>query len=230
MQETWCLEKNGYSHIDIPGYKCLSKYASCGDKGGYAAYISNSLSFENVDIPNHSCDVWENIFVRVNHASGSFVVGNIYRPPRDHLASLTTFKNEFSGMLTVFDRTEHLYLAGDYNLDFPRCDPSSGINDFYELMCTFPMFPKILLPTRITNTSMTLIDNFYCKYSRNFTSIQAGILVNKLSDHQPYFLSVCFWNGAAVDSPSKPIHKRPLRQSEKLKYKNELVRYCTYYI
>jgi hypothetical protein len=50
--------------------------------------------------------------------------------------------------------------------------------------------PKITLPTRLTKNSSTLLDNFLCKTSHDYNDTVAGILMNNLSDHQPYFL--CF--------------------------------------
>ena len=45
--------------------------------------------------------------------------------------------------------------------------------------------PKITLPTRITDTSNTLNDNILTiVYDDNHVS---GILINKVSDHQPIF-------------------------------------------
>ena len=221
LQETWCLETNGYSHIDIPGYSCISKYASCGDKGGLATYVPDSLTSEIINTPEYSESIWENLLVRIRHVNGeSFVIGNNYRPPRD---LLSTFKSELSTILSIFDRTEHLYLAGDFNLDLLKCDSSTSINDFFEFMCSLAIFPKITLPTRITDHSATLIDNFFCKHSKYFSTLLTGILVNKISDHQPYFLSVCFPDGGVGFQPKvSPVHKRPLNKNEKLKFKEKL--------
>ena len=71
---------------------------------------------------------------------------------------------------------------------------------------------------------MTLIDNFFCKHSKYFSSLQSGILTNRLSDHQPYFLSVCFPDGATAVWPAMdPALKRPLNTSEKLKFRGKLI-------
>ena len=53
---------------------------------------------------------------------------------------------------------------------------------------SFGFHPKITLPTRITDTSNTLIDNILTNvYDDNHES---GILIYKISDHQPIFT----WN------------------------------------
>ena len=47
--------------------------------------------------------------------------------------------------------------------------------------------PKITLPTRLTNNTGTLIDNNFCKLSDNFSKTTSGIIINRLSDHLPYY-------------------------------------------
>ena len=51
-------------------------------------------------------------------------------------------------------------------------------------------YPKITLPTRLTNNNGTLIDNILCKLTECTLDTTSGILIDKLSDHQPYFI-VC---------------------------------------
>ena len=225
LRETWCIENTGYSHIDIPGYVCTSKYASCGEKGGLATYVSEDLYFNVIDTPSYSSSIWENIFVSVNRSEGGepLVIGNIYRPPRDRADLLTTFRDELKLTIDNLDLCEQLYLAGDYNLDLLRVDASPGINSFFELLCSSSIFPKIFLPTRITPYTMTLIDNFFCKHSKYFSHLQAGILSNRLSDHQPYFISICFPGSAAAVWPAvDPAHKRPLNKSKINKFRSIL--------
>ncbi len=44
-------------------------------------------------------------------------------------------------------------------------------------------YPKITMPTRLTNTKGTLIDNVLCKLSEATLNMTAGVLINKFSDH-----------------------------------------------
>ena len=85
LQETWCTVRLNYSHLDLPGYSCVSKYATCGDKGGVAIYISDHLSVDILDPPRHSDSIWENVFIRVKGfvSNKSIIISNIYRPPRN---------------------------------------------------------------------------------------------------------------------------------------------------
>ena len=54
------------------------------------------------------------------------------------------------------------------------------------MVISFELHPKITLPTRITDRSSILIDNMLTNvYDDNHIS---GILINKISDHQPIFI------------------------------------------
>ena len=56
---------------------------------------------------------------------------------------------------------------------------------FFDIVMSSGFHPKITLPTRITDTSNTLIDNILTNvYDDKHVS---GILINKKSDHQPIF-------------------------------------------
>ena len=50
--------------------------------------------------------------------------------------------------------------------------------------------PRITLPTRVTENSKTLIDNCFVNLHNlnNLSGLSAGILLQQVSDHQPYFI------------------------------------------
>ena len=53
---------------------------------------------------------------------------------------------------------------------------------------SYSLNPQINLPTRSTETKVTLIDNIFCKLLTPTNINCAGILINKFSDHQPCFI------------------------------------------
>ena len=58
-------------------------------------------------------------------------------------------------------------------------------NTFYENVISCSFAPKITLPTRICDTTSTLIDHVYTNVlDKKHTS---GILIRPISDHQMYF-------------------------------------------
>ena len=61
---------------------------------------------------------------------------------------------------------------------------------FFDTMLAHSFFPKITFPTRVDNSSgATLIDNVFCKLSSLTLQTGAGILLDEISDHYPYFVS-----------------------------------------
>ena len=62
----------------------------------------------------------------------------------------------------------------------------------YDMIVSSGFFPRITLPTRISNSSATLIDNFLCKITKHSSNSIAGILLTSLSDHFPYFISLAY--------------------------------------
>lgn len=66
---------------------------------------------------------------------------------------------------------------------------SPHTHEFYNNVVTTGFVPKITLPTRLGETSCTLIDNCLCKIAENYSST-SGILSHQISDHQAYFVTI----------------------------------------
>ena len=118
-----------------------------------------------------------------NIVSQKYIIGNIYRLPLYMYNSndLTTFTSEYVDILNMFrNRSKFVYLCGDYNINLLKLNPNHSYNVFFENV-TLPSFaPKITLPTRICDTSSTLIDNVFTNViDKKHTS---GILIRPISD------------------------------------------------
>ena len=76
---------------------------------------------------------------------------------------------------------------GDFNLDLLKIENNQHVKDFTNMMFSSAFYPLITRPTRISNTSATLIDNIFVnKIEENY---KCGILFTDLSDHLPVFLT-----------------------------------------
>ena len=77
------------------------------------------------------------------------------------------------------------YICGDSNINLLKIGIKSHFDTFFENMLSSGFYPEITLPTRICNTSSTIIDNIF---SNEICSNDAsGIFVNHISDHQTIF-------------------------------------------
>ena len=73
---------------------------------------------------------------------------------------------------------------------------------FFHALTSESFRPLITLPTRFSATRRTLIDNMFCRNSETMLSTTSGILIDKFSDHQPYFTTI---NWETYEKPPKYI-------------------------
>ena len=75
---------------------------------------------------------------------------------------------------------------GDFNIDLLKFESHSATDGFLNTLGSNFFQPYILQPTRITDHSATLIDNFFLNSIEHFTI--SDNIVHDLSDHLPNFL------------------------------------------
>ena len=62
-------------------------------------------------------------------------------------------------------------IGGDFNIDLLKINEKPIFNEYFHLLISHGFIPKITLPTRLSEKSGTLIDNFLCKsYIRRYSS------------------------------------------------------------
>ena len=93
-------------------------------------------------------------------------------------------------MQTLLEKTKTenkvSYLMGDYNIDLLKIESHGPTSDYNDTMSSNCFIPLITRPTRITNSSATLIDNIFTNQFSSQQSLQ-GILLTDISDHYPVF-------------------------------------------
>ena len=76
------------------------------------------------------------------------------------VSKLDQFIDKFNLILQIFEELNYrAYIWGDYNIDLLQIENSNKVNLFYQNMSMSGFFPKITLPTRLSETTCTLIDN-----------------------------------------------------------------------
>ena len=192
LQETWLADDSDTSLLQLDGYHLISKGKTCSSHGGLLIYLKNNLKFEIIDIIN-DCNIWEEQFIRIlfnKPLVKNVILGNIYRPPRDLNEVYQQFIDEFTAIFGMSGNTNcDVIIAGDYNIDLLKIHEKAIFSDYFDAITSLGFFPKITLPTRFSDLNGTLIDNFICKFPHRILNITAGILISRLSDHLPYFLS-----------------------------------------
>ena len=79
-------------------------------------------------------------------------------------------------------------LLGDFNIDLLNFDTSEHVSTFLDDLASNSSQPQILLPTRISNNSKTLIYNIFCNIPNTLVkSAMSGNISSGISDHLPQF-------------------------------------------
>ena len=202
LQETWISQSHDLGVFHIPGYNFLSRNFACTTHGGVAIYLKDCFDYDIMDI-NDNENIWDGQFIKISfnasiniaHNPKKFILGNIYRPPRENAENYKSFTNDINEILNNHQQNQcEIAIAGDFNIDLLQYGSKSHVNEYFEMILTNSYIPKITQATRITETSKTLIDNIFIKMSTVFSDTTAGILQANISDHLPCFVSLDFIN------------------------------------
>ena len=186
IQESWLGEHSHYSQYNIDGYDMYYQSSVCSSHTGLIIYVRSEYQVKQLNIRNSSV-LWESLFLEVTLTDGKkIIIGDIYRAPKEEVNIITTFIVELSHILTLLNRMKlPVYLCGDYNINLLKMHEKNSYEEFFETMLVHSYLPNITLPTRLTDTSNTLIDNVFAN-SAKFEAV-SGILINNISDHQAIF-------------------------------------------
>ena len=131
----------------------------------------------------------ESVFVEIcNKNRKNIIVGCIYRHPS---MDLNEFNQDFLNPLMekICSENKKIFLIGDFNVDLLKVDVDTPTTNFFDVITASLLVPHIILPTRITFTTRTLIDNIYSN-STNFNEGISGNLTLAISDHLAQFLII----------------------------------------
>ena len=122
-------------------------------------YTSNKFHFQTIEeynIENADC---ENLGIKLQNSKikENYVVGVVYRRP-------TSRHDDFIDAINCsIDKSaksnQTFYLLGDFNTNTAPNATNSSANKLINMLLSNNCHPVITIPTRVTNTSHTIIDN-----------------------------------------------------------------------
>lgn len=131
----------------------------------------------------------------------NLIVGSIYKHPS---LSLEDFNKYFQPLLTKISmEKKQILLLGDFNIDLLHASTDPSILTFLNDLGSHFLLPNIFLPTRITDHSITLIDNIFSSISGK-QSFSGNFLYN-ISDHLPQFHLI---RGPSLKTESEKVYKK----------------------
>ena len=192
------------TNVQLDGY-FLSSSPTLSAKGGTAIYIKDKFdTIERTDL-NIINDHFETSWIEVKNKNyKNVIIASIYRHPHDNLDIYNNFLDYLECTLSQLSKeNKEIYLCGDFNSDLLKIDLLSIYLRFYDLLSRYGLVPFILLPTRISGNSASIIDNIFTNNTRN--TIISGNIITDYSDHFSQFISV---EKLKFDFKTNTIYKR----------------------
>ena len=147
----------------IENYHLITKDRYASEHGGLAICVRNNWNHKlKTNVFDSTC--WEELYIEVTDpvdSDNKFTFGNFYRPPHDHVNSLTLFIAYFSVSLSQYEQSRSTgYMCGDYNINLLKIFSNAHCNEFFDGIASFGFLPTITLPSRLSANS-SLIDNIF---------------------------------------------------------------------
>ena len=184
--ESWL--KNDAKHLyNFEGYNDFHNLRTDGRRGGgISTYISkdyNPKIIKECTIMEHNI---ETLFIEITNSNKTILIASVYKPNK---SDDKLFIEKLLILLNNSNKQNYdeIFLNGDFNFDLLKLEDSSIALNFLNSLSSISLIPVITKPTRITDTTASLIDNIFLANPTNFTS---GIIVSDISDHFPIFIHV----------------------------------------
>ena len=182
---------NGIQDITLDGFFDPIVQDPISNKGGGLAIYIHKRVVENEDDidkkyhpnPDPQNTSGEFQFVKIHKCKGfqqTKIIANVYRSPS---RKAEAFNKLLESVLHKIERhsKKHCHIAGDFNMDLLKHDNVTDYQDLINIMVKHNFVQIVSRPTRITDTSATLIDHVY---TNNLEStVNCNILTTCLSDH-----------------------------------------------
>ena len=179
ITETW-LNNDTVNLIDLPGYHHVSNHRTSKKGGGVSFLIRNDISYSVLDELKLSNEYIECLFIETPKE----VIGVVYRPPNTNIQKFNDhIESIFHDIKQIPKRS---YIVGDFNINLLNAESNLLTSSFLDLIFSLNYMPLINKPTRVTNSTATIIDNIFSNNYQNTESFN-GILVSDISDHYPVF-------------------------------------------
>jgi len=146
-----CCARNTLKEEEKKTYQLIHN-DSPTNAGGVAMYISNNIEIEQLATFELSIDGCEDLWINVTDCNE--ILSTIYRHPK---ADMTNFISAFSTSLHGLDNIT-FYILGDFNVNV-SCLSSNHVSDYLNMLATYNTFEIITKPTRVTDSSATIIDH-----------------------------------------------------------------------
>lgn len=215
INETKLDESIKDSDVHIPGYEIVRRDRN-RHGGGVCFYVKNSINFSIRNDLN--MDSLENLCLEIRKPrSKSFIVVTWYRPPN----STVDIFSPFETLMGKLDSENiEFYLMGDFNCNLAATSGDNNMRLLTSITDVYGLQQLITEPTRITETTSTLIDLIYTNCPDKI--VCSGVCHVSISDHSLIYA----YRKLSINGQSKghnTITYRNFRKFNRDSFRNDIV-------
>ena len=129
------------------------------------------------------------------------IISVIYRHPK---GNVNNFSEKLEQSLSILAKDKSI-CHKIITIDLIKFEFHTSTGDYLEMLMQNGFLPTVLLPTRVTNHSCTLIDHIYYSTPRNITQFKCGDLLTGMSDHFASFFILYTSKNSKKKLESRPM-------------------------
>ena len=193
LSEIWSYNIIHFQNL-IPGYNFYYDLPDSSNVGGVGIYVRNTLQHTVIDrykiFNTDQCRV-ENLWMEVTKDCSKYIIGGLYRHPG---FKVSDFTQKFECVLTqISNHKLPCIIAGDINIDLKKFHSHSDTKTYLDSLIVNNFVPVVVMPTRISDRSATLIDHiYYCDPTKRngVDNVIGGNFWCDITDHLPNFVII----------------------------------------
>ena len=213
------LDSNIAPLYNLSGYNFYNNFRN-RNGGGVALYVTSCFHSHlsaGLSLLNPSIEC---LGVDIDIEGRKYLIICIYRPPSGNVNDFLEYLTE---TLSTAGHKKYrgVYILGDFNLDLLKHNDNNYIGDFINLMFSFSLFPFTTKPTRVSDTTASIIDHIWSDQVE--CNLNNFIIHTDITDHFP--IASQFKLPTRNKNSTKLIQKRMITEDGVNAFQQELSRY-----
>ena len=207
--------------VNIPGYILVNINRHTKKGGGMAVLVKEGIPFSTrLDIAPFYEQELESTYIEITAKNGKhFIIGSLYRAPNTNPSRLIEHISEINSKRKTESGMKELILGMDHNMDLLKSEAHTPTRKFLETLHDKNLFPAITRPSRIMQTSATLIDNVFLSEIL-YRQFDSALLIRDISDHLPSLILIK--QTKLMDKTPIEFKSRKLNKDKITRIKNKL--------
>ena len=226
LSEIWSVNIDHYANL-FPNYSFYYTIPVESIVGGVGAFVHNSLSttVHKIDSNMQRSKFMEVLLLEISKNGYHSILGCFYRHPSFKLSNFLSYLENINQNFFSKFMSNHCFLIGDFNANLLKYDTEKEVAEYLDSILGFNFIPLSTIPTRITETSYTLIDHVFYRTSTDNRNVSidkaiSGCLITDMTDHLANFIMIPINQTCDVKDDRLPV--RIFSDANKVKFRNEI--------